>query len=113
MSKYGNRKVTLDGFTFDSIAESRRYQELKLLLAAGEIAGLEIHPRYEIIPAYTRCDGKRIRATYYEADFSYWDKAASYVVVEDVKGFQTEGFRLKRKLFESGNALIDFRIVEA
>ena len=35
--KYGNRKVEIDGVTFDSIAEARRYQELKLLETAGEI----------------------------------------------------------------------------
>ena len=31
-SKYGNKKIQIDGYTFDSLAEGRRYRELKLLL---------------------------------------------------------------------------------
>ena len=31
-SKYNNRKVELDGFTFDSQKEERRYSELKLFV---------------------------------------------------------------------------------
>lgn len=31
MSKYRNKKVQVDMYVFDSIAESRRYKELKLL----------------------------------------------------------------------------------
>ena len=47
-SKYGNQKVALDGHTFDSRAEARRYQELHLLLAAGEITDLVVHPRFAL-----------------------------------------------------------------
>ena len=35
--KYSNEKVTIDGWTFDSKLEGRRYQELKLLKAAGKV----------------------------------------------------------------------------
>ena len=34
-SKYGNRKTVVDGLNFDSQAEARRYQELKMLWRAG------------------------------------------------------------------------------
>lgn len=37
-SKYGNRKVTIDGLKFDSEKEGRRYQDLKLPLTAGQLA---------------------------------------------------------------------------
>ena len=36
-SKYGNRNVKVDGNIFDSQAEARYYQELKLLARAEEI----------------------------------------------------------------------------
>ena len=40
MSKYRNKKITINGITFDSIKESKRYQELKLLERANEITEL-------------------------------------------------------------------------
>ena len=36
MNKYRNKKVIVDDYIFDSIQESKRYKELKLLLRAGE-----------------------------------------------------------------------------
>ena len=36
-TKYGNRKVTVNGITYDSKKEARRAQELEALQAAGEI----------------------------------------------------------------------------
>jgi hypothetical protein len=103
MNKYGARKTHIDGYTFDSVKESRRFQELRLLEWAGEIGGLEVHPRYEILPAHKHpVTGKPVRAIYYEADFRYWILGAGKPkpVVEDVKGVQTAVFRLKRKLVE-------------
>ena len=38
MSKYRNKRVTLDGIHFDSLAEARRYGELKLLELISAIA---------------------------------------------------------------------------
>ena len=40
--KYGNRKVQIDGYTFDSVKEGNRYIELSYLLAPGEIKDLEL-----------------------------------------------------------------------
>lgn len=42
MAKYKNKKITLDGITFDSRKEANRYRELKLLERAGEIHTLEL-----------------------------------------------------------------------
>ena len=44
MSKYGNRKVTLDGIQFDSIREAKRWRELKWLEKAGETEEPEQSP---------------------------------------------------------------------
>ena len=114
-SKYHSKKVTIDGITFDSKKEAKRYQELKLLERAGVISGLELQRRFELIPAqhetYARYgkkgqrlkDGSRCleKAVFYAADFCYKDKNGD-LVVEDVKGYKSGGayavFSIKRKL---------------
>lgn len=50
MSKYHNQTVTVDGITFASIKEYRRYRELCLMERAGEIDNLERQVKFELIP---------------------------------------------------------------
>ena len=101
MNKYGARRVKVGDIIFDSKMEASRYQNLRLMLCAGMIDNLEVHPRYEILPAHIHPVTKRkIRAIYYEADFRYVDAETGQTVVEDVKGAQTPVFKLKRKLVE-------------
>ena len=100
-NKYSARPTTVDGIRFASKRESRRYRELCLLQAAGQIRHLRCHPRYEIIPAFER-NGVKHRAAHYTADFEYRDLATGEFVAEDVKGgsaTKTEAFRLRAKLF--------------
>ncbi len=96
--KYGNRKVTLGGHTFDSKREAGRYGELKLLERAGQITGLELQPRFELIPKQRRGDGKAERACEYVADFRYTDARTGQQVIEDAKGMRTRDYIIKRKL---------------
>lgn len=101
MSKYHNKHTEQDGYSFDSLAESRRYWELKALERAGEISGLVVHPRFVILPAFER-DGVKIRKIEYVGDFQYEDHGT--LIVEDVKGgnlkgTRTEAYRIKRKMF--------------
>ena len=91
MSKYKNRKTTVDGIVFDSKKEAARYQDLRLLERAGEIQDLRCQVRYEIIP---KQNGER--ACYYVADFAYQEDGNT--VVEDVKGRRTRDYIIKRKL---------------
>jgi len=106
-NKYRNRTTVVDGISFDSLKEAKRYCELVIAQKAGEIDLLEVHPIFQIVPGF-KIDGKKIRATYYEADFKYWDRKASRMIVEDVKGFdkKTGKYRmtalsaLKIKLFK-------------
>lgn len=99
-SKYGNRRVKLDGYTFDSEAEARRYRELCLLQRTNprEIVDLEVHPRFKLW-----ANGELICT--YVADFSYSELnpegGVRRIVVEDVKGVATPEFKIKAKLFES------------
>ena len=99
-SKYGNRRVEADGHTFDSVKEMNRYMDLKYLLLAGEIQCLELQKPFELQPAFRDKNGKWHQAVRYICDFYYFDKHLGRYVVEDVKGFKTEVYKLKKKLFE-------------
>lgn len=97
-NKYKNRKTKVDGIEFDSLKEARRYQELKLLVRGGAIKDLELQPVFELIPTQ-RHEGKTVRKANYIADFKYTDIQRGIVVVEDVKGFKTDVYKLKKKMF--------------
>ena len=91
MNKYRNKKVIVDDYIFDSIQESRRYKELKLLLRAGEISNLELQPRFLLQDSFKK-NGKTI--------------------VEDVKGIQTDVFKLKHKIFEKKYPDLELKIIK-
>lgn len=97
-NKFGAVKTVVDGISFDSKAESRRYLVLKDMQKRGEISGLVLQVRFELIPAQVTKDAKE-KPVYYEADFAYHDKDGAYVV-EDVKSgpTKTKEFVIKRKL---------------
>ncbi len=88
--KYGNKKTVIDGATFDSQAEARRYCELKQLLRAGEIRGFARQPSFIIDVAGTR----------YRPDFIVCG-AGGDIWVEDVKGCETPKFKRDRLLWEA------------
>lgn len=106
-TKYGNKKTTVDGITFDSLKEAKRYKELSLMERAGMIQELQRQVKYILIPAQREPDtvgarggirkGKLIeREASYVADFVYKEKGQT--VVEDTKGFRTKDYLLKRKM---------------
>ena len=95
-SKYHNRKVTIDGETFDSKKEARRWLELKYLEKAGEIKGLRRQVKFVLIPSQ-RKNGKVVeRECSYLADFVY--RQGGELIVEDTKGVKTKDYIIKRKL---------------
>ena len=115
-SKYKAVKTTIDGITFDIKKEAKRYTELKLLERAGMITHLELQPTFQITV-------NGVNICKYKADFRYFTVRAesnerSYnskgewqtptktgdkegQIVEDVKGFKTPIYRLKKKLVEA------------
>ena len=95
-NKYGNAKVVRYGRQFDSKREARRYEELMLLLRAGEISGLRLQQHVTLIEGYKTPDGEVIRPEIYKADFAYTDKHGNRIL-EDVKGKKTAVYLLKRK----------------
>lgn len=111
VNKYHNRKITVDGETFDSKKEYLRYQELTLLERAGKIRNLQRQVKFVLIPAQREpnieehkddgrvkvIQGKMIeRECAYVADFVYRNNGVQ--VVEDTKGFKTKDYLIKRKL---------------
>lgn len=95
--KYRSRKTVVDGITFDSKREAKRYQELSMLLVAGEISDLKLQESFELIPAQRRNGKVAERACKYVADFVYQDKEGTKHV-EDSKGVRTPEYIIKRKL---------------
>lgn len=99
MSKYHSKKVILDNIKFDSKKEKNRYEELKILEQAGLIKDIELQKVFELQPSFKK-NGKTYRKITYKADFYYYDNHLNRYVVEDVKGFKTEVYKIKKKLFE-------------
>lgn len=111
-SKYGNKKVTYDGITFDSKKEMYHYIRLKSMQEEGLISDLRLQVPYELIPAIyedeivtlktktkvvKRCVQKAVK---YVADFVYKDQY-EYEVVVDAKGLRTKEYLLKKKMMRA------------
>jgi len=101
MTKYRAIRTTVDGITFDSKREANRYSELKMMEKAGIINSLKLQPEFKC-----QINGKKICT--YKADFEYLmvddigpQGQIGYYIVEDVKGFKTPVYKLKKKLVEA------------
>ena len=96
MTKYRAKRTEIDGVSFASKKEAKRYVELRALQSAGEIERLELQPKFDI-----SIGGRHI--CNYIADFKYTKLTpnGSAIVVEDVKGYKTSVYRLKKKLVEA------------
>lgn len=94
--KYNNTKIKIDGITFDSLKESQRYEELKLMQKAGDIEDLVCHPKFPIF-----INGKKICSVL--LDFSYFLVSRQETIFEDVKsaGTATSVSKLKKRMVEA------------
>ena len=96
LSKFGNRPADCsEGFRHQSQAEAARCSELHLLQSAGLISGLQAHPQ----PAWDIVVNG-VKVCRYVSDFAYDQRqgATTERVVEDVKGWATDVYRLKARL---------------
>ncbi|WP_436897737.1 DUF1064 domain-containing protein [Acinetobacter gyllenbergii] len=103
-NKFNAQKVELDGMTFDSKKEYKRYIELKAMQQCGEITRLEHHTKFELAPK-TKIEGeKRAKpAIRYFADFTYYIITGERIV-EDVKSAATRklaSYRTKKHLMNT------------
>ena len=116
-SKYFAKKVKVNGETYASTKEYKRYRELLLLEKAGAITDLQKQVKFVLIPSQYETferygkNGKRLKdgqrcvekeCSYY-ADFVYCENGKQ--VVEDAKGYKKgtayDLFTIKRKLMLS------------
>lgn len=98
-NKYGARKVVLEGETFDSMKEARRYQQLQQMQIRQEISHLRRQVKYTLQDAFIDGAGRKQRAVTYTADFVYLQDGKT--VIEDVKSSITaksESFRVRWRL---------------
>lgn len=95
-NKHGNKKITIDGVTFDSLKEANHAEELRRRRRAGEIGHIAYHPRFDIVVAGVYI-GK------YTADFKYYDLTTHQEMIVDVKGpsTRTQAYKLRKKLVEA------------
>ncbi len=99
--KYGAQRTTVDGIAFDSKKEARRYQELRVLERAGQIADLQRQVVIELEgragPLLTRT-GRQMRIT---VDFAYIDRSTGLMVYEDAKGLPTRDYEVRRAVAQA------------
>ena len=99
-SKFNNIKTVIDGITFDSKREAKRYSELKILERCNIISDLKLQVSYVLIPAQK--GGLRNElALKYIADFTYFDNELNKQIILDVKGVKTPIYIAKRKMMKS------------
>ena len=95
--------MELDGFTFDSQKEARRYSELKILVRVGEISELELQKSFVLAESVKFNNEPRAKpAIRYVADFAYMENGV--MMVEDVKSKATKSlpvYRMKKHLMKS------------
>ena len=96
-SKYHAKKAVYNGIKFDSKKEMNYFIKLKALESNKTIWNLELQKKYELQPKY-KINNRTVRSIYYTADFVYEDSDGIHVV--DVKGYKTDVYKLKKKLFE-------------
>lgn len=98
--KYGNKRTEVHGIKFHSKREAERYEHLRLLERAGEISDLRRQVGFDL-----SVNGMKICR--YICDFTFDQNGAR--VVEDVKGYATALYQIKRKLMK---AVLGIEVIE-
>ena len=85
-NKFGAKRTTVDGISFHSQHEARRYSALKLLERAGAIAELQLQVPYDL-------DVNGHHVTRYVADFEYLEAGQLVTRTPRAIGRRTIGSR--------------------
>jgi hypothetical protein len=97
-NKYHAKRINVDGTVYDSKKEAKRASVLEQQEKYGIIKNLQKQVVFELQPGYTNNQGKKIRPITYKADFVY--EREGQKIVEDTKGFRTDTYKVKKKIFE-------------
>ena len=95
-NKYNAIPTVVDGHKFSSKIEARRYEHLKMLENAGEIANLVIEPRYVF-------NHNGVQITSYRPDFEYTRLSDGHKITEDVKARPTltRDYKIRKKMMKA------------
>jgi hypothetical protein len=108
-NKYNNNRVICDGHVFDSEKERDRYIVLRQKQRKGEISSLQLQKEFVLtetiyVDAFGRVVGKKTKGrklyakrSKYICDFFYYNSYGD-PVAEDVKGYKTDLYQLKKKV---------------
>ena len=88
-SKYGAKNISVDEYSFASQLEAALYGQLKLEKQVGLWSELKTQVRVPLGPA----------KIVYIADFMVVDAKMGQVIYVESKGFETQVWRIKRKLW--------------
>ncbi len=92
-SKYGNKSCTYNGISYHSKKEAGQAQELDFRLKAGDIKSWERQKKISL-----DVNGHHITNYYIDFVLTHNDGTLEFL---EVKGFETDVWRMKWKLFES------------
>lgn len=110
MSKYHSKIVQYLGKTFHSMAERDYFMYLKSEEKQGRVKDIKLQPSFVLQETFKK-NGKTFRAITYRADFSYITTCDNKLHVVDRKGYETEVFKIKLKLFEYKYPELELEIV--
>lgn len=111
-SKYGAKKIELNGLQFDSAMEGKFYIYLLEQQQEGAIKSFERQIKYELQEKFRdEFTGKVVLPITYIADFVIHAQNGGVTVV-DVKGQETSDFKLKKKMFCYKYRSIQFMCVQ-
>lgn len=104
-NKYNNLLTEFNGVKYHSRLEARYAALLSLREKAKEVEGVKRQERFPL-----EVNGQKIGT--YIADFSFFDKVKKVNRVVDVKGVETDVFKMKKKLMKAVHG-IDVEIIKA
>jgi hypothetical protein len=102
--KYGNTKVHFDGQLFDSKGEANYYGELLLEKKAGLIKEIARQVRIPLV-----VNGTRVCFIVIDFRITYANGKVKYV---EYKGYETDVYKLKRKLFQALYPEAEYEVVK-
>lgn len=110
INKYNAKKTVINNIKFDSKTEAEYYIYLKELQNKGIVNNIELQPSFILQNSFKK-NGKTFRAIKYKADFkvTYSD---SEIAIIDIKGMETDVFKIKRKIFEYSYPKLNLTIIK-
>lgn len=107
-NKYGAKKTTVDGILFHSKREAEYYGQLKMMKRAGKIKDFKRQVSFSL---YAMCDYESKKVCDHIVDFLVLTLDGKKEVHE-VKGMETDVWKLKKKIFEANYTFIPYKVIK-